>query len=134
MADLSEFLSESSEQDAFKEKVKIIEGADKGLSPSDVRKKEIELFAPKDLLTFFKWGDITTYFDSVKIYFSCKEYYGLFRKHFKVSEYLEANTYHIEHLIAFLVALEKGYVKVEVDGNNIKLKSDKPFELEVTNG
>jgi hypothetical protein len=134
MSDLNEFLSGSSEQDVHKEKQKIIEQADKTLSPSEIRKKEIELFSPKDLLTFFKWGDITTYFDSVKVYFSCKEYYGLFRKHFKVSEYLEANTYHIEHLIAFLVALEKGYLKVEVEDDNIILKCEKLFELGVENG
>jgi len=134
MPDLSEFLTGSSESDVFKERQRVIEQAEKDLPASDVRKKEIELFAPKDLLTFFKWSDVTTYFDSVKIYFSSKEYYGLFRKHFKVSEYLEANTYHIEHLIAFLVALEKGYIKIEVDGDDIILKSEKPFELGVTNG
>ena len=133
MPDLTDFLSGSSEGDAFKEKQRIMEKADKDLTVAERRKKEIELFAPKDLLTFFKWSDVTTYFDAVKIYFSCKEYYGLFRKHFKVSEYLEANTYHIEHLIAFLVALEKGYLKVDLEDDNIMLKCEKPFELGVVN-
>lgn len=133
MSELSDFLSENSEGDVFKEKQRVIAEADKNLSPLDVRKKEIELFTPKDLLTFFKWGDVTTYFDAVKIYFSSKEYYGLFRKHFKVSEYLEANTYHIEHLIAFLVALEQGRLKVEVEDNSINLICEKPFKIGMTN-
>lgn len=131
MPEFSDFL-QSSEGDAFKAKQQAAEQADKTMSPSDVRKKEITLFAPKDLLTFFKWSDVNQYFDSVKLYFTHKEYYGLFKKHFKVSEYLEANTYHIEALIAFLVALEKGDLKVGAEDGVIKLKCEKPFEIGVT--
>jgi hypothetical protein len=133
MPDLSEFFGSTSEVDAFKEKQKIVEGLDKTASPSEVRVKEIELFKPQDVLTFLKYEDVNTYFDAIKLYFSHKEYYLLFRKFFKVSEYLELNTYHIEPIVALLVALEKGHLKIEVDSDKITLKCEKPFELGVQN-
>jgi len=135
MPDLRDFIRDNtSDMDSFRAKKEVIEEADKQLSSSDVRRKEVEIFQPKDVLTFMKWEDVNKYFDSVKLYFSHREYYLLFHKYFKISEYIEANTYHIEPIVALLVALERGDLKIETEDNTITLTAAKPFELKVQNG
>ena len=99
-------------------KIKLVENS------ADRRQSELKYLLPNDIkinLSKFSEAMDKKYYNYVKVYFKNKKYQELFKKIIKVSEYIEPNTQHIEPIIAFLMLIDKGFIKLDKDIGKLKL-------------
>lgn len=77
-------------------------------SKEERRAAEKKLLKPDVLPPFTGSTANSPSIDNVRLYFKDKAVFKLFRKHFKVTDYVETSCYRLDLLIAFLNALEEG--------------------------